>query len=242
VYLNNNYTPEVYLFNSNLIAYKSRWLVEASYKLTLQEQRFMLCCVAKINPQIDIPDSITIHSEDFYIQFPDMGKENSERELKKAVDRLWERSIIVKDPNQTEEFRWIQRRVKYHEGEGKVTVSFSKDIAKYLTQLSGQFAKVTLNNISGLKSVYSIRIYELLQQFIKAGNRLITVEDFRFLLDLGDSYPQFKSLNRSLIQPSLREINLKSNIKVKVQQVKKGRKIHAIHFIFEEKEQLEFNV
>ncbi len=202
----------------------------------------MLCCVAKVNPRSDVPKSITIHSEDFYGQFPDMGRANSERELKKAVDRLWDRSIVVKDPNQTEEFRWIQRKVKYHKGEGKVTVSFSEDIAKYLTQLSSQFAKVTLNNISGLKSVYSIRIYELLQQFIKAGNRLITVEEFRFLLDLGDAYPQFKSLNRALIQPSIKEINLKSNIKVDVQQVKKGRKIHALHFIFKEKEQLEFNV
>jgi plasmid replication initiation protein len=227
---------------SKLIAYKSRWLVEASYKLTLQEQRFMLCCVAKVNPQADMPKSITIHSEDFYGQFPDMGRENSERELKKAVDRLWQRSIIVKDPNQTDEFRWIHKRVKYHKGEGRVTVSFSEDIAKYLTQLSGQFAKVTLNNISGLKSVYSIRIYELLQQFIKAGNRLITVEDFRFLLDLGDAYPQFKSLNRALIQPSLKEINLKSNLKVVVQQVKKGRSIHALHFIFKERDQMEFNV
>jgi plasmid replication initiation protein len=71
---------------------------------------------------------------------------------------------------------------------------------------------------------------------------LITVEDFRFLLDLGDAYPQFKSLNRALIQPSLKEINLKSNIKVTVQQVKKGRSIHALHFIFKEKDQMEFNV
>jgi plasmid replication initiation protein len=227
---------------SRLIAYKSHWLVEASYKLTLQEQRFMLCCVAKVNPQGDMPKSITIHSEDFYGQFPDMGRQNAERELKKAIDRLWERSIIVKDPNQTEEFRWVQRRIKYHKGEGRVTVSFSEDIAKYLTQLSGQFAKIVLNNVSGLKSSYSIRIYELCQQFAKAGNRLITVDEFRFLLDLGDSYFKFKDLNKFVIKPSVSELNSKSNYDVVVQQIKKGRRIHALHFIFKEKDQLEFNV
>lgn len=227
---------------SSMVAYKSRWLIEASYRLTLQEQRFMLCCVAKLNSREALPNSITVYAEDFYGQFPDMGKNNAELELKKAVDRLWDRSIIVKDPAQTEEVRWIQKRVKYHKGEARVSVSFSDSIAKYLTQLSGQFAKIALDNISGLKSVYSIRIYEMCQQFVSTGNRLITVEDLRFILGLGDSYSKFKELNKFVITPSIKELNAKSNINVKVQQIKKGRYIHALHFIFQEKEQLEFNV
>ena len=60
------------------------------------------CCVAKVNPKEKLPKSITIHAEDFYGQFPDMGRANAERELKKAVDKLWDRSVIVKDPEQTE--------------------------------------------------------------------------------------------------------------------------------------------
>ena len=227
---------------SRMVAYKSRWLIEASYKLTLQEQRFMLCCVAKINPLEALPKSITVYAADFHAQFPNMGRNNAELELKKAVDKLWDRSIFVKDPEQTEEFRWIQKRVKYHKGEGRVSVSFGDDVAKYLTQLSGQFAKIALDNISGLKSVYSIRIYELCQQFIKSGNRLITVEEFRFLLGLDGSYSQFKELNKFVVSPSVKELNIKSNLNIIVQQIKKGRKIHALHFIFKEKEQLELNV
>ena len=115
-------------------------------------------------------------------------------------------------------------------------------MGQYLTQLSGQFAKVALNNVSSLKSTHSIRVYELCQQFIKARNRLITVEDFRFLLDLGDSYQLFKDLNKFVIKPSLAELNSKSNFQIKVQQVKKGRRIHALHFIFREKDQMEMDV
>lgn len=226
---------------NKLVAYKSRWLIEASYSLTMQEQRFLLCCIGKVNPREPLPKSLTIHVEDFYGQFPDMGRANAERELKKAVGKLWDRSIIVKDPEQTEEFRWIQRRVQYHKGEARVTVSFTDDVAKYLTQLSGQFAKISLNNVSGLKSVHSIRVYELCQQFIKAKNRLITLEDFRFLLALGDAYPLFKDLNKFVIKPSLLELNSKSNLEIKVQQIKKGRKIHALHFIFKDRDQMQFN-
>ncbi len=33
---------------SDLIAYKSNALIEASYKLTLQEQRFLLVCISRL--------------------------------------------------------------------------------------------------------------------------------------------------------------------------------------------------
>ncbi len=36
---------------SDLIAYKSNALIEASYKLTLQEQRFLLVCISRLNPE-----------------------------------------------------------------------------------------------------------------------------------------------------------------------------------------------
>ncbi|MCI4494962.1 replication initiation protein, partial [Escherichia coli] len=38
---------------SDLIAYKSNALVEASYKLTLQEQRFLLLCIGRLKSGAD---------------------------------------------------------------------------------------------------------------------------------------------------------------------------------------------
>ncbi|MGK3681408.1 replication initiation protein, partial [Escherichia coli] len=38
---------------SDLIAYKSNALVEASYKLTLQEQRFLLLCISRLKSGAD---------------------------------------------------------------------------------------------------------------------------------------------------------------------------------------------
>src|SRR5476649_352518 len=83
---------------AELIAYKSNALIEASYKLTLQEQRFLLACIGRLNSK-DAPDSqksMTLTAAEFYTHFPDMGRKHAERELKKVVDRLWERSIILK--------------------------------------------------------------------------------------------------------------------------------------------------
>lgn len=228
---------------NDLIAVKSNWLIEASYRLSLQEQRFMLSCIAKINPRKPIPRSTMITAAEFYENFPDVGKGNAEKVLHDAVNKLWERSIIVADPNQTEEFRWIQRRARYHKGEARVSVTFSEDIAKYLTQLSEQFTQVTLKNVSGLKSVYSIRIYELCQQFIKTGERTISVADFKSFLQLEAAlYTQFKRVNDKVVKPSIKELNAKSNLEIEVEPIKNGREIVALRFRFKEKEQLEMNL
>lgn len=56
----------------------------------------------------------------------------------------------------------------------------------YLTQLQGQFTKIVIKNVSTLKSVYSIRLYELLMQFKVIGDRLISINDFRSMLGLDE--------------------------------------------------------
>jgi plasmid replication initiation protein len=227
---------------AKLIAVRSNFLIEASYRLTLQEQRFMLCCIGKIDPYEPVPERLIVTSDEFYQTFPAMGIENKERELKKAVDQLWERSIVVKDPNQTEEFRWIQSRIKYHKGEARVSVKFADDIKKYLTQLSSRFTQVALNNVANLSTTYSIRIYELCQQFIKAGERTVELSELRDWLDCKDTYPEFKDFNKWVLKPSITELNKKSNLDIEIMTHKKGRRITSISFIFKQKKQGELDL
>lgn len=220
-----------------LVATKSNWLVEASYKLTLQEQRFLLVCIGKLNPFQDCQSkTMTLTATEFFESFEEMGRENAERELKKAIDRLWDRSVIVKDPEQTEEFRWIQNKAKYHKGEARVSVTFSDSVMPYLTQLKGQFTSVVVKNVSCLSSAYSIRVYELLFRYAKAPKkeRYFPLDEFRTLLGIGDKYPQFRDLNRRVITPAVEELNAKSDLNVRFEAVKQGRggKVAGIKFYF----------
>ncbi|HHH2006443.1 TPA: replication initiation protein, partial [Yersinia enterocolitica] len=141
-----------------------------------------------------------------------------------------------------EEFRWIQYRVQYQSGEAKVKITFSDAIMPYLTQLKGQFTRVVVKNVSSLSSAYSIRIYELLQQFRSTGDRMIAIDDFRSMLGLEDKYPDFKILNRSLLKPAIKELNEKSDLSVTVDTVKQGRKVVALHFRFREDRQIKIPV
>ena len=229
--------------NQKLIAYKSNALVEASYKLTLQEQRLLLMCIGRLNPRADVLEkNFQITARDFYQAFPDIGLNNAERRLQEAIDRLGERWILINWKNKKEEIRWIQRKARYFEGEGKIEITFSDSIMPYLTQLQEQFTQITIKNISALKRTYSIRIYELLMQFKSIGDRIIDINDFRSMLGLDDKYSDFKILNRSVIKPAIKELNEKSDLAVTVDTVKQGRKVVALHFRFTEDKQIKMAI
>jgi len=229
---------------SELIAYKSNALIEASYKLTLQEQRLLLICIGKINPRDESNQKLfQVTSTDFYLAFPDMGKSNAERHLREAIDKLAERWIYIQNNNERRRIRWIQEEAEYFDGEGKIEIVFSESIMPYLTQLQGQFTKIVIKNVSALKSVYSIRLYELLMQFKVIGDRIINLNDFRSMLGLDeDKYTSFKSLNQWVIKPAVKELNQKSNLSVTVDSVKKGRSVFALHFHFKEDQQIKMSI
>lgn len=220
---------------SNLVVYKANALIEASYKLTLQEQRILLICIAKLNPRdTNINKTFQITSQEFLNAFPNVGKKHAEERLQEAVDKLSERWIHVSKDDEKRRIRWIQEEAKYFNGEGKVEIVFSDSIMPYLTQLKGQFTSIILKNISSLKSNYSIRIYELLMQFKIIGSRTITVAKLRSILEVEEKYKTFKSFNQWIIQPSLKELNEKSNLTITIQTIKLGRNIKSLQFNFKE--------
>ncbi|HGH1177055.1 TPA: replication initiation protein [Escherichia coli] len=232
---------------SDLIAYKSNALVEASYKLTLQEQRFLLLCIGRLKSGSDaesteLQKTMTVTAEEYFDSFPDMGRKNAEVQLQEAIDRLWDRSIILKDDEKREEFRWIQYRAQYAKGEGKAQITFSDAVMPYLTQLKGQFTRVVIKNISNLSRSYSIRIYELLQQFRSTGERIIALDDFRSMLDIEHKYQTYKSLNQQLLRPCVDELNQKSDLAVTLETLKKGRTVVALHFRFKEDKQIKMTI
>ncbi|MBB2338221.1 replication initiation protein, partial [Escherichia sp. 93.0724] len=142
--------------NKKLIAYKSNALIEASYKLTLQEQRLLLMCIGRLNPQEETPTKkFQITSNDFYESFPDVGLRNAGKRLQEAINRLAERWIYITTDKERRRIRWIQEEAEYFSGEGKVEIIFADSIMPYLTQLQGQFTKIVIKNVSALKRTYS---------------------------------------------------------------------------------------
>jgi len=219
---------------SQYIVTKSNYLIEASYSLTLPEQRLLLACLSKMDSRKKAAKEVTITARDYAII---MGSDlnNSYKELQQAVDRLYEQSIIVSDPDQTTEIRWIQSKALYHKGEAKVSFMWSDLVLKYISQLSDRFTSYRISNIAKFKTIYSIRIYELLLQFKQTNQRIIEIRDLKKWLQIEGKYDVFKEFNRKILQKSIKEIKEKSGLDIEVSLLRKGRSVYAIQFYFTEK-------
>lgn len=220
---------------------KSNTLVEAAYKLSLQEQRLILCALSKVNPRREVPKTISVSVVEFS-EFVDMNRPNAHRELYKAADTLYERSITIRNSEKIDTFRWIQRKIQYVKGDGKITLVWSDEVLKYIGQLRNRFTTYKLKNITQLQSTYSIRLYELLMQFNCTGKRTISLNDLRTMFGIEDRYPQFKILNRAVIKPSVAELNQRSDLVITYETIKDRRNVVGLRFDFTQADQMKLPV
>lgn len=218
---------------------KGNYLVEASYSLTLQEQRLILACLSKIDARNEAPKTIELTASE-YSSLMNIDIKNAHRELYKAADRLYERSILVTDPDKTEEFRWVQKKVKYLKGEGRIKLFWSDDVMIYISQLKRRFTSYRLSDVAQLNTSYAIRLYELLMQFNSTKERYISLTKLREFFKLEEKYLLFRDFNKWVIKPSVNEINRASNLDVTYSLLKDGRNVSGLRFDFQEKRQQQF--
>ncbi|WP_439292183.1 replication initiation protein [Mannheimia haemolytica] len=213
---------------NNLVVVKANSLIEASYRLSIDEIRILALTVGTMDPKSN-QKIFDFTVADFVREFPEISMDNAYKQIQAAIKRIYERSVRTEDSSRVTEFRWVSSRT-YFKKEGRFRIAMTDDVMPYLTQLKGQFTQYQLKNIAYFNSVHSIRIYELITQYRNVGSREITVEDLKKWLQVEDKYPRFNSFNQRVIEPAITEINERSDLFVDVEQLKRGRSIYALNF------------
>lgn len=221
---------------SNLIVVKTNSLIEASYKLSIDEIRILALTIGTMNPNSN-QQIFDFTVADFLREFPEISQENAYKQIQAAIKRIYERSVKTEDNERVTEFRWVSSRT-YFKKEGRFRIALTNEVMPYLTQLKGQFTQYQLRNISNFNSVHAVRIYELITQYRNLNYREISVEKLKECLQVSDKYPRFNSFNQRVLEPAVKEINEKSDLLVEIEQIKRGRTVHALNFIIQEKRPL----
>lgn len=218
--------------SKDLVITKHNSLIEASYKLTLNEQRLVLLCVARLDTRKPLPKDnlFTVTAKEF-AEVYGIEEKHAYEALDEAASALYEQDIKTYDGKCRERFRWVCG-VKYHDNEGKVTLGFSTWITPYLTMLHERFSSYKLKQIAGLKSVYSIRLLEFLTQFKATGKLLIELDRFKERLEIKNEYKRFYNLKMRVIEPAVKELMEKSNLLIEWRPIKSGKSIKQLEFTF----------
>lgn len=220
---------------NDLVVVKANSLIEASYRLSIDEVRILALTIGSMDPNSN-QQVFDFTVADFVREFPEINLDNAYKQIQGAIKRIYERSVKTEDKDRVTEFRWVSSRT-YFKKEGRFRIAMTNEVMPYLTQLKGQFTKYQLRNISSFNSVHSIRIYELITQYRKVGEREITIEELKKWLQVEDKYPRFNNFKQWVLEPSIAEINEKSDLMVSVEQIKRGRTIHALKFLISPKKQ-----
>lgn len=217
----------------NELVVKSNQVIEASYRLSVIEQRVVLSAIAKIPKMCEVSDEevYTISVQD--LQKLGVHEKTSYRDLKEAISRLYDRSISLNIDNTLTKMRWVQR-IDFKDNQSIVALRFSKDILPFISNVKTNFTQYMLSEVSKMQGAYSIRIYELLMQYKATGERYLSIDNLRFILDLGERYKQFNDLFKRVIDPAIDEINKLTSLKVTVEPQKTGRKFTHIKFTIKE--------
>ena len=219
----------------NSVIRKDNRIITACYKLTLNEQRLVLTAIAKVPFDEKIPDEVEITAQEFLALFPDIGESNVYKYMDEAVDALANKWIIIENPIKTKKFRWIDLKTTYHKGSARIGFAFSRHIIPYLEQLKEQFTRYRLGDIANLKSIYSIRLYEMLMQFQNTTIVVVDLDKFKERLGISEKYLVFKDLRRWVIEPAISELNQKSHLTISFKSIREGRAIKKLQFFFSEK-------
>jgi plasmid replication initiation protein len=163
----------------------------------------------------------------------DTDLNNCYRFLRKACKKLIKTSITIEKPEVSEIWEInICSMAKYNSKQGSITIHFTDHIMPYLAQVKQKFVIYNLKEIANFGSLYTTRLYELIQEFKETGWVIKSVEQLRQIFAVGNSFKLYGDLKRKTFAHACKEINDNYDMDLRFEEEKEGRKVVAVKFFF----------
>ena len=237
--------------NSSLVV-KSNAVIDASYRLSLNEQRLLLLCISQIKK-----GDVVSEKTEFVVKASEFSKKFSiplktvYRELQSVADRLYDRSATIHNPDPENpdvthlKTRWISS-IKYA-GNGELILGFAAHMIPYISLLEGRFTRYSIDAIAGMSSTYGMRFYELMKKWqtetgVQKNRYEIELEKLKEILDLKDKYRAIKDFKKYVLEPAMHDIKNCTDLLASYTQRKTGRRVTHLIFTFRVDEQIKIKL
>ena len=95
-----------------------------------------------------------------------------------------------------------------------------------------KFVLYNLKEIANFGSLYTTRLYELIQEFKDTGYMIKSVERLRDIFAVGESFKRYNDFKRYTFDHACKEINNNHELNLGYEEIKEGRKVIAVKFVF----------
>jgi plasmid replication initiation protein len=128
----------------------------------------------------------------------------------------------------------IFAKCKYESRRGMIEAKFNEDARPFLLQLRKHFTQYRLEQAIPLSTPYAIRTYEISKMIERPGERRtrqIPVERFRSMFKLENKYRRHCDMRRRVIDPSVKEVNKKTDVEISCGDVRDGQTPIALKWV-----------
>jgi plasmid replication initiation protein len=152
---------------------------------------------------------------------------HSYRLLNKACRKLMKTDLTLAR-NESAEFWQINvcSMAKYNKKEGRITIQFTDSIMPYLSQVRQKFVLYNLKEIADFNSLYTTRLYELIQEFKETGYMIKSVDKLREIFAVGEKFKAYKDFKKRTFDHACKEINDNYQMNLGYEEIKEGRKVY----------------
>ena len=219
---------------------KSNSLIEARYRLSLQESHVVLWLLTQIRHD---DEDFKLHSMKIsdFANLAGVKVDSQYKELRKITMRLIQRGLSIYESETRE---WLQvswlSSARYKTKLGVVSLRFDPALKPYLLQLRSHFTKIDIADTMKFKSIYAVRIFELLSQYASAGKREISIHDLRSYCGIkSGEYQKYDHLKSRVFNRAKTEINAKTDYEVDYTEIKTSRKVTGLKWTIKRKTHFE---
>lgn len=175
-----------------------------------------------------------------FAQLLQIDESNIYKYANEITDDIIKNPVYVREEKQGKVIKWIKipwvSRCEYNSDMG-IAIKLNDELKPFLINLKEHYTQYTLENILAMKSVYAIRIYEMLQSKImtrvlpKNGvNITISLKELKECCDCMDKYKEFSNFKIKVLDKAKDEINRVTMFKIDYSYIKNGRSVIAIKF------------
>ena len=222
------------LMNDNKydLVVRNNKLVEAFITMTRNEYKLTLYLISKIKKNdVDfVRQEVTLKE---LSELLSVGTNGLSGDLKKFEKSLVSNNIQFElDDGRRKTISWFSY-TEYIPNEAILIVKFNDILKPLLLNIKNNYTKLFLDQIIRLNSKHSMRVYEILKQYEKIGERTIGFEDLKGMLGVDKKYTYFNFKKRVLLKAQ-EDLKKYSDIYFEFEEIKIGKKVVAIKFIIKQ--------
>lgn len=204
------------------VVVQSNSMINSKYELTETQQKLILLAIAQIKTA---DEKFFRYSCKISELEQKLGVELKGSRLKNLAIDILKKPLFIKEKDGWTACNWFSA-FKYYNAQARFEFEISPTLTPYLLNLREQFTAYNIEQAIKFSGKYTTRFYQFLiqTQHQRDKKRVFVLEELYELLQLPKTLSRFDNFRIKVLEPSLKEINDKSDIQAYYEITKKIRK------------------